>query len=217
MVIFLNCSVMSFSQSNNISEITDPIPPTNTMKHNAFSFGLEQVFSNGKFQNGLNFSYEIFVSKNVSLNYSLGFGLEAEGNSFHTTLGLAGLYYGLKNIDKWGEDSQIECSDSYDNNYTDCVEKKQEMQYSYLCFLALLPEGINVYLPLGENFNLITYFDILGFEYRDNQSSIASNLGLKLGIKLANNTYLEPRVGMRINFSRSEPCMTWGINLKSSF
>lgn len=217
-ILIFNCVATAFSQTADISELTQSIPDSNSYKKSAFSFGFEQRNILGKADRGLNISYEIFVAKNVSLSYSMGLSLQGKGGGFHTTLGLAGLYYGLSNLDKWGKEDESNCSGYYGDDYSDCVQERKGMEYSYLCFLAILPEGINVYIHPGETFSFITYFDLLGFEFRDNQSYISSNLGLKFGIKLSPNTYLEPKVGVRLNLSQSgDSGFIWGISLKSLF
>lgn len=220
-MLIVGNSLSLYSQAEGSGLISSEIRvDTNTITKNAYTFGFSNMNATNNKMNSLTLSYEVFVSENVSLSYSLGLNLSNRNGGFHTTLGLAGLYYALESIGESESKSNSYCRDNYrygSDDYYDCMEDRKSSQYAFAALLAIVPEGINVYINKGSAFSVVTYFDLLGFEFSDKGSQITSNLGLKFGIKIGENAYLEPKLGFKVNVSEGGSGFVWGIGLKSHF
>lgn len=221
-LLIVATNLNSYSQNESPSLVTAEIRSDSNIvsTNNAFTFGFSNISGTTNTMNSLTVAYEVFVSENVSLSYSLGLNLSNRHGGFHTTLGLAGLYYALESIGKSESESKSYCRDNYrygSDDYYECLEDRESSQYAFAALLAIVPEGINVYINKGSIFSVVTYFDLLGFEFSDKGSQITSNLGVKFGIKLGNNVYVEPKLGLKINVSDGGSGFVWGIGIKSHF
>ena len=219
-VFLVNLSL--YSQNLASASLSSEIRSDSTIltTNNAFTFGYTNISSSAKNMNSLTMSYEVFISENVSLSYSLGLNLSARQGGFHTTLGLAGMYYALASIGESETKTKSYCRDSYrygSDDYYECVEERESSQYAIAALLAIVPEGINVYINKGSIFSVVTYFDLLGFEFSDKGSQITSNFGVKFGVKLGENAYIEPKLGFKVNVSDGSSGFLLGIGIKSHF
>lgn len=134
---------------------------------------------------GLNL--EIFVSKNLSLNYSVLLGGDGRIFALHSTGGLVGgihlLGYALDAI---AEDDEESLSAFYGVS---------------TIFALMLPEGVNLHLPLSQYVNLVPYFHPLGYDYFGNGETLSSSVGMKVMYNIDDKLLVIPQIGVSIFYA----------------
>ncbi len=103
---------------------------------------------------------EIFITKNISINYSLTLGSDGRNLALHTTGGIIG---GINLLGYAIED-----------DYYDDEESSSGFIYGSSVIMMVLPEGINIHVPLSKYISLVPYIHPLGYDYIFNDRTISS-------------------------------------------
>jgi len=149
---------------------------------------------------GLNL--EIFISKNVSLNYSVLLGGDGRNFALHSTGGLVGgihlLGYALDAI---AEDDGESSSAFYGVS---------------TIFALMLPEGVNLHLPLSQYVTLVPYIHPLGYDYFGPQETLSSSLGLKVMYNIDDKLLVIPQIGVSL-FYASENTTNYNLGVSVGY
>lgn len=146
---------------------------------------------------GLNL--ELFVSKRVSLNYSLMLGSDGRNLAFHTPAGVIG---GISLFSFMLEDDLFNDEDP------------DEYIYASSIILMFLPEGINVHLPLSEYVSLVPFVNPLGYDYFANEKTYSSTFGLKIMYNLNDKLVIIPQAAVSLFYSsENHTCFSLGLSV----
>jgi hypothetical protein len=158
---------------------------TGTYSKNFMSGGAVDMY-------GLNM--EIFITDNLSLNYSFAVGNRNNFSYYHSPAGLIG-----------GISVFLNVTDQNDQS-SDDEESSTSMKYGGAVLVMLLPEGINYYFPLSQYVTIGAYCNPLGYDFfRDNDASFSSSLGLKFMYHLNEHFILVPQIGMSFFYTNHDP------------
>jgi hypothetical protein len=143
----------------------------------------------------LGINLEIFLTDNLSINYSASFGNNKHGLFYHTTGGLvSGLYLLINSPDAL-------------NGSNENDESSSGFIYGSSVFLMILPEGINYYIPLSQYITLGAYCNPFGYDYFDTGNSLTSAVGVKLVYHLSEHLILVPQMGINIIYAHENPAV----------
>ncbi|MFH1051568.1 MAG: hypothetical protein V1779_11660 [bacterium] len=134
---------------------------------------------------GLNL--EIFITKNVSINYSLMLGSDGRNLALHTTGGVIG------GINMLGY--------AIEEDYYDDEESSSGFIYGSSVIMMILPEGINIHVPLSQYVSLVPYIHPLGYDYIGNDRTVSSSVGLKVMYNINDKIVLIPQAGVSLFYS----------------
>ena len=180
-------------------------------RHTQLSIYYEKNQGEKKYSNSIGFSYELFISKNVSLNYSASIGDGDHGVFSRTYAGIAGSLYLI---------GQSTVNDGTDDNDDEGNESPDILKLSSIA-LALIPEGINIYIPLHlpNNHDAYIVSSILPFRYEkyENNSGFASAFNMKIQYFLNDKAFIMPYVGISIYHEMTRATFNIGIALGASF
>ncbi len=146
-------------------------PPEDTTKKFPpyLSFFYENNIANGQSYSMFGLNLEIFLGEYFSFNYSVGVG-QIDGITFtRATPGIEAAGWYLKNTKEASEQYREE-GDS----------EAEASRYLVAALLALVPQGVNVYLPLSGSTKLGFTFNPMNTYYSDNKAFWGINLDMKL-------------------------------------
>ncbi|MFC2130052.1 hypothetical protein ACFLSQ_01335 [Bacteroidota bacterium] len=147
---------------------------------------------------------EIFISKNVSVNYSLTMGNSHHGLHLHTTAGVVG---GIYLFGLGAEDEE---------EYYEDEEGSSGFLYGSSIVSMLLPEGINVHFPLSRYISVCASIHPFGYNYFKEGNSLSSSLGVKLIYNLSDNLVLIPHAGLSLLYNHRD-VTTYNMGLSFGF
>jgi hypothetical protein len=154
-----------------------------------FTISYDKAFFNEETVNIYGLNIELFVTENISLNYSVKYGALSNDYYFHTTAGIIGGYDILANIIKNELHNYNEDDNSLDLLYTGSV------------ILMILPEGINFNYPLSNYISLSTSFHPFGYDYFKYRGSLSTAVGFRLIYNLSENMVLIPNAGCTLLYN----------------
>jgi hypothetical protein len=171
-----------------------------TLSYNKLSANHESAYA-------IKLNMEVFVSKSISLNYSLGLGSSSHDFYYNSHAGLVGGgYLFLKGVDH--------------ENRIDDEESSINPMYFVGIFLALIPEGINFYVPVNLNSKsafLVPYINPLSYTFYKDVSTMSSGAGMKLQYFLGNSLYIMPDLGVQYLYKTGTPIMNIGLGFGLRF
>lgn len=146
-------------------------PPEDTTKKCPpyLSFFYENSIVNGKSGSMFGLNLEIFLDEFFSFNYSVAVG-QIDGITFtRATPGIEAAGWYLENTKEASEQYREE-GDS----------EAEASRYLVAALLALIPQGINVYMPISGNTKLGITFNPMNTYYNDGKASWGINVDMKL-------------------------------------
>ena len=147
----------------------EPLDDTSTKCPPYLSFFYENNIVNGKSNSLFGLNLEIFLSEYFSFNYSVGVG-QIDGITFtRATPGIEAAGWYLKNTEESSE-QYLEEGDA----------EAQASRYLVAILLAMVPQGINVYIPVSGNTKLGFSFNPMNTYYNEGKAFWGVNCDMKL-------------------------------------
>ncbi len=145
------------------------------------SFGYAQTIVHFNNSSLVKLELELFINKNLSVDYTLSGNFSQKNTFIHAPLGfVAGLAL---------------LSETRETDFS---------SYDYLILLLMIiPEGVNYYIPMNDNINLVSYINPLGYDYFADDYSISSSLGAKLELLPLDNFSINPYAGLKLFYSHN--------------
>ena len=174
----------------------------NPSKKNKIGFEYNYIKSYLTNSNQFGLNYELFIYDNISLQYGFRLGLPNGRAAFHCHTGLATALYML-----------------YDDNYlkSDAYYSNNDFYNYAVIFLAMVPEGINIYVPYTDKIKFSPMIMPLGFDYINDKYSITSSIGMKMEWNFIEELSLNPFVNVTMFYKESKFFFNAGFFLGIKF